>query len=95
MDTKYEENMERMSHNMEKLTDCITNGFGMLQQMMMNQMPTAIYHPNPPPRSFHPYMQSPSSSYDGRMPRYPSSSASTEFEGSSSPSSPAGGFYNN
>ena len=96
MDTKYQENMERMSRNMEKLTDSITNGFVMLQQMMMNQMqhvPTGIYRPTPLP--FHPYTQSPSSSYDGRMSSYPPSSTSTEFEGSPSPSSPAAGFYNN
>ena len=75
MDKKYAENMERMSSNMEKLTESISDGFALLKQMMMYQQPPpGMYHPQ---SSFHPYMQGSPHLYNNRMPSYPSSSSST------------------
>ena len=53
MDKKYAENMERMSRNMEKLTESIANGFALLNQMLMvQQQPVNMYSPHPPPLPF-------------------------------------------
>ena len=79
MDKKYAENIERMSRNMEKLTESIANGFALLNQMLMvQQQPVNMYSPHPPP--FPSYMQVSPRSYSNR---------------SSTPSSPPFNDYDN
>ena len=39
MDQRYAENMDKMSRNMEKLTESIADGFALLKQLMMYQQP--------------------------------------------------------
>ena len=75
MDKKYAENMERMTSNMEKLTESIADGFTLLKQMMTYQQPPGgMYHPQPP---FNPYMLGSPHSYNQRIPNYPSCNSST------------------
>ena len=83
MDEKYTENMERMSNNMEKLTQSIADGFALLKQVMMYQQPVppSMYHPPP----FNPYMQGSAQSYDSRIPSYPSSNHKSSSVSSSPP----------
>lgn len=79
MDRKYAENMERMSRNMEKLSESIANGFVLLNRMLMvQQQPLNMYSSQPPP--FHSYMQVSPRSYSNR---------------SSTPSSPPFNDYDN
>ena len=52
MNEKFADNMDRMTKNMDKLTDSVADGFSFLRTMMCQQ-PNAIYHP---PYS-SPYMQ--------------------------------------
>ena len=57
MDCRYADNMEKMSQNMEKLTNSIADGFTLLKQLVTYQQP--IYHSQP----YNPYMQGSPSSY--------------------------------
>ena len=55
MDKKYAENMDKMSRNMEKLTESIAEGFSLLRNMVMcQQQLSAMYPPHVPP--YPPYM---------------------------------------
>lgn len=47
MDQRYAENVEKMSQNMERLTNSIADGFMMLQRMMTFQQLAPMYHPQP------------------------------------------------
>ena len=47
MDQRYAENMDRMSQNIERLTNSIADGSMMLQQIMTFQQPAPMYHPQP------------------------------------------------
>ena len=65
MDQKYAENTDKMSRNMETLTNSISNGFELLRQMMTYQQPPPMYSH----QGYGPYMQGPSTLSPG-MPPY-------------------------
>ena len=87
MDQRYADNMERMSRNMERLTESIAEGFGLLKHLMLYQQPPGIYHPP----LYNPYMQGSPHSSSTRMPSYPSSS----HKSSPTPASPSFDFNDN
>lgn len=71
MDQKYADTMDKMSQNMEKLTNSIADGFVLLKQMMAYQQPGTMYQPQP----YRSYIQESPNSFAPRMPPgYPSSS---------------------
>jgi len=74
MEKHYSDNMLRLSSNMEKLTQSISDGFSVLNVLLGHQQPQYSYPPKPPP------------SY----PFYPSTLPSTSMVHSPSPSSPCG-----
>ena len=61
MDHRYAENMEKMSQNMEKLTNSIADGFALLKQLMTYPQQPTMY-------AYNPYMQGSPNSF---APGYP------------------------
>ena len=86
MDQKYADTMDKMSQNMEKLTNSIADGFVLLKQMMPNQQPGTMYQPQP----YRSYIQESPNSFAPRMPPgypmsgyYSSSNQSDEYHSNS------------
>ena len=60
MDKQYSENMAKLSSNMDRLTNSISNGFALLRGLLLPQQP--MYHPpqhpvysTPPQTMYHPH----------------------------------------
>lgn len=56
IDKKYTDNMEKMAHNIGKLTESISEGFSLLRNMMFQQgtmYPPQVQPPSPYPPYFH------------------------------------------
>jgi len=74
VDKQYAENMAKMTQNMEKLTESISEGFSLLKTFLMFQQPSSMFPSQGPYPSYvpgSPHVFSP------RIPGYPSTSNDT------------------
>ena len=77
MDKKYAENMDKMSRNMEKLTESIADGFSLLRNMVMFQQQPSTMYPPPHVPPYPPYMHGSRTRSFSPVPSYPPRSTSS------------------